>query len=514
MLPGCGWDPGWWNWFDPSKPIRTPSKTTVNPIFSQIGPTDQTQELVPNATLPSVEDLEYGREEYIIGPADVLRISILDLFQEGLETLLERPVSDSGFIDLPLLPTRVMVAGLTQEQLSEELNRQYTDAGILKTPTVSITIALSRQRIFNILGAIGRPGTYPVPQKKFRLMEALAMAGDVTQSSVEWIYVVRPLGEAAAAAPTTQPSALPELPTAPAPTTRGATTTRPTEPGKGQEGKTIEEQLKELEKFIPGGAVSASAAGRPGYHPEPPVLLGSVSGMATAAARPNVLPAELGGAAQTYKWVYANGQWTRVPQTTSQEAAPGAPSPAGGKDEDKYGWKEFDMSHMVRIIAINLPKLKANDPRMNIIIRSGDTINIPTLEVGEFYMMGEVERPGVYSLTGRKVTLKMAVAAAGNVGPLSWPSNTVLIRRIGRDQEQMISIDLNKIFAGTEPDVFLKPDDVIAVGSHWATSFLAVWRNAFRLTYGFGFIYDRNYSEMDFEIPFISPSPGFRSARH
>ena len=58
-------------------------------------------------------------------------------------------------------------------------------------------------------------------------------------------------------------------------------------------------------------------------------------------------------------------------------------------------------------------------------------------------------------------------------------------------------------------DVF-QPDDIIMVGSYWAAPFLAVWRNAFRMTYGFGFIYDRNYSVSDFEIPIFFPSKGPR----
>ena len=174
---------------------------------------------------------------------------------------------------------------------------------------------------------------------------------------------------------------------------------------------------------------------------------------------------------------------------------------------------QHDLSGRARIIAIDLAKLKAGNPRMNIIVRDNDIIHVPPLTVGEFYVMGEVLRPGVYSLTGRQITAKMAVAAAGNLGPLSWPNNSILIRRVGRHQEQTIPLPLQDIFAGREPDIFLKPNDVIAVGSHWSTPFLAVWRNAFRLTYGFGFIYDRNYSEQDFEIPFFSPDSGFREDR-
>jgi len=107
--------------------------------------------------------------------------------------------------------------------------------------------------------------------------------------------------------------------------------------------------------------------------------------------------------------------------------------------------------------------------------------------------MGEVQRPGVYTLTGRKVTIKMALAAAGNLNPLAYPENSILVRRIGRDQEQTTAINVRAICAGKEPDQFLKPNDVLEIGTHWKTSFLAVVRNAFRVSYGFGLIYDRNF---------------------
>jgi protein involved in polysaccharide export with SLBB domain len=109
--------------------------------------------------------------------------------------------------------------------------------------------------------------------------------------------------------------------------------------------------------------------------------------------------------------------------------------------------------------------------------------------------MGNVQRPGVYSLTGRKVTLKMAMAAAGNFDALAYPENSILIRRVGENQEQIMAINLEAIMQGRQPDVFLKANDVLAVGTSITAPFMAVVRNAFRLTYGFGFIYDRNFSD-------------------
>lgn len=172
--------------------------------------------------------------------------------------------------------------------------------------------------------------------------------------------------------------------------------------------------------------------------------------------------------------------------------------PLGQDDEDIYNWMEADLSHLARIIVIDLERLKQGDPSQNIVIRDGDVIHIPTLGRAEFYVEGEVNRPGVYDLTGRRVTVKQAVAAAGGLGPLAWPSNTMLIRRVGDGEELIVPLDLDLIGAGQEPDIYLKPDDLIRVGTHTAAPFLAVMRNAFRFTYGFGFIYDRNFAERNF----------------
>ena len=55
-------------------------------------------------------------------------------------------------------------------------------------------------------------------------------------------------------------------------------------------------------------------------------------------------------------------------------------------------------------------------------------------------------------------------------------------------------MDLERIFAGEQPDIFLKPDDQILVGTNALAPFLAAVRGAFRISYGFGFQYDRNFA--------------------
>jgi hypothetical protein len=51
------------------------------------------------------------------------------------------------------------------------------------------------------------------------------------------------------------------------------------------------------------------------------------------------------------------------------------------------------------------------------------------------------------------------------------------------------------------PDVYLKPDDRINVGTNFWAYPLAVVRNGFRVSYGFGFVLDRNFGDEVFGPP-------------
>jgi len=61
-----------------------------------------------------------------------------------------------------------------------------------------------------------------------------------------------------------------------------------------------------------------------------------------------------------------------------------------------------------------------------------------------------------------------------------------------------VMVDLDKIASGEQPDFFIKPNDLINVGTHATAMWRAILRNAFRATYGFGFVYDRNFADRDY----------------
>lgn len=454
-------------WFSPQEVVSTPDRPLVNPILTSVGMGDQYQELVPNATFPREGDWEYTEEDYTIGPTDILDISVLDLYTQGREEILRREVSDSGYIDMPLLTDRIKAKGLTQEQLKGAIREAYRKADLLLDAGVAVMVVARRQSVYSIFGAISRPGTYNVTRRDMRLLEALAAPGGITQSNIPYIYVIRP---------TAAPVAKPQEPKKP------AEVQLPPLPPEA-------DTFRELQKFLPGTAPATQPATRPQSSEAP-----QLTEMATAGAGP--VADDLGQALQPSRWMYSDGRWVRVEPTTTAPATREALAPRKAEGPaDPYGWRKIERSDLARIVAINLSKLHAGDPRMNIIVRDNDIIHVPVLEEGEFYVGGRVLRPGVYRLTGRQVTVKQAVIAAGNIDELGWPENAILVRRIGDLQEQVIPLNIEAIFKGEEPDKFLRPNDIIAVGTDVKAVGMAVVRNAFRMTYGFGFIWDRNFAE-------------------
>jgi len=216
------------------------------------------------------------------------------------------------------------------------------------------------------------------------------------------------------------------------------------------------------------------------------------------------------------EWVLRNGNWVQVPRGQSQpqlQTRPQPPTVVSPKtpavppvDTALPNDLDWELASQTRLIRIPADKLLAGDRRYNIVIKPGDAIHVPVDLIGEFFIMGNVNRTGVVNLTGRPMTLMMAIAAAGGLGPLAMPRRVEVTRRIGTKQQEIVMVDLDKIAKGEQPDFFIKPNDLINVGTDATARWRAVLRNAFRATYGFGFVYDRNFADADYGKGFQLPS--------
>lgn len=260
---------------------------------------------------------------------------------------------------------------------------------------------------------------------------------------------------------------------------------------------------------------------------------------ATAPAAP--LPAAAsaiasGARAGDVTWVFIDGQWVQVTKPTggvivqppplpanqpadrpssALPAGPGSPAtPAGGRAPaidlpsgpgappgptapgPNGEPVPLEMSQLLtqRVIEIPVAELVAGDATKNIVIRPGDIIRVLPPAQGVFYVDGAVARPGVFTLSpDTRMTLQRAITSSGGLSSIAIPERVELTRMIGPDRQATIRLNLRAIAEGHHPDIFIRPDDRVNVGTNfWATP-LAVLRNGFRASYGFGFILDRNF---------------------
>jgi len=450
--------------------------------------------------------------DYVFGIGDVVRLQIFELLREGDMFAGEYVITETGRISIPEVGM-VEAEGLTELQLEDEI-RQILSPGILKEPSVAVTLVASRQRMFSISGnGIPRPSRYPIPRYDFRLLDALAVAGGVSQFNTSYIYVSRRVtGEEVIAEPEKliepEPQKLEEL----------------IEPQR-EMLEIIAPRAQRQRSLLSRGLVIASAemitdkelaemAIPEGLEPLTDGKQGRIDAdgilesSAEPAGRETIDEPINEDEAGRIEWIFQDGRWVPVQIGRSEPAEPVVKVESEKPPEllkervlEEFGWEEIGAAGVqTRVIKIPADRLSAGDPRYNIVIRPGDNIHVPVDLIGEYFISGNTNRQGAVPLTGRPITLKMAIAAAGGLGPLAWPKRVEVTRRISKNKEETVMVDLEKIARGEQPDFFIKPLDLINVGTHPTARWRAVLRNAFRASYGFGFVYDRNFSYRPFGI--------------
>lgn len=488
---GCDTD----SFIDPSVVGRWEHTPVTLPILDRLDVIEEPAEAIPGLSQITSEDLIPQVTEYVMGPGDLITVTVFELITPNVESVQTRRIDELGYMRLPVIG-QIRTSGLTTKQLEQKMIN-VLHPNILRNPTVSVIVQEARQKTFNVIGAAGSPGTYTLLKDNFRLLDALSLARGIP-TQTQKLYVIRqvPLSrivETGRFAPNEAPgeSTPPQGPQMPG---NNQPATQPGDPT--DKGDLLEDLSKQLDDAPAPGSNPAAPAHtdvpdtRRGHFSDPATA--DTAGLGQALEQP---------AAANGRWVNVNGKWVRV-----ENAPAPAPTAAGAEAKTSGGSGGGDLpspDQLVtqRVIEVDAKELMKGLARYNIVVRPDDIVRVPEPVTGNVYVGGQIARPGTYALPGdRELTLKQLVMAAGGLGPLAIPERVDLIRRIGPDSEATVRLNLRAIFDGVQPDIYLKPNDTINIGTNIGASFLAVLRNSFRASYGFGFLLDRNFSEQVFGV--------------
>jgi polysaccharide biosynthesis/export protein len=481
---------------DPSVIGRWEQTPTTVPILSRLasveGPEDEfleVSEVSPADLLPEVT-------EYRVGAGDRLAVQLYDFPEVDRPTPpLDITVDPRGYLNLPQLPP-VYVSGLTVQGTQQAIQEQMQ--AFIAEPRSFVQVLGPRQQQYYVLGGVQQPSAYFIPAADYRLLQALSAAGGFSESP-QYIYVIRqlPLEDVASARP---------VPARPRPRDEEGMTPPPAGPSlidtirdlsRPAEPPARDRPLEDLPPTPPTNpppapgdrppgspAVFQPPSGQPTTPPPAPIDLVDPS---RPVAQPEPPPSP---DTADMTWIFLDGKWMKVRRSGpgAGPELPGAPTPG--------------VTQLVtqRVIRIPVTPLKNGDARYNIVVRPGDIIRVPPPPAGTIYLTGQIVRPGAFN-NAERLTLMRVIAAAGGLSAIAVPERTDVVRMVAGDRQAMVRVNLRAIQEGTQPDIYLKSDDLINVGSNFWAVPLAVIRNGFRMTYGFGFLIDRNFGNDVFGAP-------------
>jgi len=122
--------------------------------------------------------------EFRVGPKDVLQIDVY-----GVDSLrnLEVTISEVGKMTLPLLG-EVDVNGLTKSEVEQKLVRLLSES-VLRNPQVTVLIKQYQSKVVYLIGAVQKPGVYPLLSRQTLLETIVAAGGPANNAGLEIIVV-------------------------------------------------------------------------------------------------------------------------------------------------------------------------------------------------------------------------------------------------------------------------------------------------------------------------------------
>lgn len=152
---------------------------------------NQTKVTVPKAE-QTVAKLDIPKYEYKIASHDRISITMYNHPEYGTTSASSQKedtkgilVTSSGYISLPLIK-RVRVAGLTQTQAKDKIEKAYHKFNITDA---EVYVEVLNKRAY-ITGEVTTPGEIPLFNERLGLLQALAIAGGLTDSANRQAIVI------------------------------------------------------------------------------------------------------------------------------------------------------------------------------------------------------------------------------------------------------------------------------------------------------------------------------------
>ena len=138
-------------------------------------------------------------QDYLLGPNDILGVTIPGLYEQAEVLPLRMQVMADGRISLPLVGP-VSVQGLNLLQAQQAITAAYAD-GFIIDPRVNVELMQKSTTSVLVLGQVTQPGTYALPKYENDVGHAIGAALGLADEAGDYIEVHRRLRPEALAPP-------------------------------------------------------------------------------------------------------------------------------------------------------------------------------------------------------------------------------------------------------------------------------------------------------------------------
>lgn len=130
-----------------------------------------------SAELDSAEISNAQSRDYTLAPGDAIRVLVF----QNPDLTLDTRVTESGTITYPLIGS-VKVGSMSIAQAEGVIASALKSGGFVQQPQVNIVLLQVRGNQVSVLGAVNRPGRFPLESFNTKLSDMLAYAGGINTS--------------------------------------------------------------------------------------------------------------------------------------------------------------------------------------------------------------------------------------------------------------------------------------------------------------------------------------------